>query len=134
MIYQPYTCDLLAVGASKEIYRVNLDLGRFQSPFESESEELTTIDYSHELNLAATGGIDGKVEFWDFESKSKISQLAPNLGQSQEITCVKFQPSSLNFFVGTERGKVIQYDMRYPLPIQTFTHHYRLPIKQIKFH
>lgn len=24
--------------------------------------------------------------------------------------------------------------MRYPLPIRTLTHHYRLPIKQIKFH
>jgi ribosome biogenesis protein ENP2 len=36
--------------------------------------------------------------------------------------------------VGTEKGKVIKYDMRYPIPMQTFTHHYRLPIKQIKFH
>lgn len=36
--------------------------------------------------------------------------------------------------MGTEKGKVIQYDMRYPLPIQTLTHHYRMPIKQIKFH
>ena len=29
MIYQPYTCDLLTVGATSEIYRLNLDLGRF---------------------------------------------------------------------------------------------------------
>jgi len=47
----------------------------------------------------------------------------------EEISCVKFQPDSLNFFVGTEKGKVLQYDMRYPLPIQTYVHHYRLPIK-----
>ena len=40
----------------------------------------------------------------------------------------------MNLMVGTEKGKVIQYDMRYPIPIRTFTHHYRLPIKQIKFH
>ena len=67
MIYQPYTCDLLAVGATNEIFRLNLDLGRFQSPLESESSELTSIDYSNELDLAVVGGIDGKIEFWDFE-------------------------------------------------------------------
>jgi ribosome biogenesis protein ENP2 len=26
------------------------------------------------------------------------------------------------------------YDMRYPLPMNTFNHHYKLPIQQIKFH
>lgn len=36
--------------------------------------------------------------------------------------------------VGTARGKIIQYDLRYPLPMQTLTHHYKLPIKQIKYH
>jgi ribosome biogenesis protein ENP2 len=29
MIFQPYTCDLVTVGACNEIYRLNLDLGRF---------------------------------------------------------------------------------------------------------
>jgi len=70
MIYQPYTCDLVTVGATNEIYRLNLDLGRFQSPFESLSEELTCIDFSHELNTIAVGGVDGKVEFWDFDQKN----------------------------------------------------------------
>lgn len=73
MIYQPYTCDLLAVGASNEIYRLNLDLGRFQSPFESSSPELTCIDFSHELNAISVGGIDGKIEFWDFDSNKCVS-------------------------------------------------------------
>ena len=53
---------------------------------------------------------------------------------NEEISCVKFMPNSLNLCVGTEKGKVIQYDLRYPLPMRTLTHHYRLPIKQIKFH
>ena len=65
MIYNPYSCDLLTVGASNEIYRLNLDLGRFQSPFETSSEELTCIDLSPQLNTVAAGGIDGTVEFWE---------------------------------------------------------------------
>lgn len=36
--------------------------------------------------------------------------------------------------VGTEKGKVLLYDMRYPVPIYTLTHHYRMPIQSIKFH
>jgi len=36
--------------------------------------------------------------------------------------------------IGTERGKVLLYDMRYPVPVYTLTHHYRMPINAIKFH
>lgn len=36
--------------------------------------------------------------------------------------------------IGTERGKALLYDMRYPVPIYTLTHHYRMPIQTIKFH
>lgn len=89
MIYQPYSCDLLAVGASNEIYRLNLDLGRFQSPLESSCPEMTCLDLSHELNAVAVGGIDGRVEFWDFESKTRASELIPNT-KGEEISCVKF--------------------------------------------
>lgn len=73
MIYQPYTSDLVTVGACNEIYRLNLDLGRFQSPLISGCPELTSIDLSHELNTIAVGGIDGRVEFFDFDSKDKVA-------------------------------------------------------------
>jgi len=116
MIYNPYGCDLLTVGASNEIYRLNLDLGRFQSPLMSDCSELTCVDLSHGLNSIATGSIEGKVEFFDLASNTKVTELNPNT-KGEEISCVKFQPGTLNFMVGTEKGKVIQYDMRYPLPI-----------------
>ena len=59
--YNPHTADLMAVGASNEIYRLNLGMGRFQAPIETDSEEINCIRYSDRLELAATGGIDGKV-------------------------------------------------------------------------
>lgn len=77
------------MGATNEIYRLNLDLGRFQSPLISDSAELTCLDLSHELNAIAVGGIDGKVEFWDFEQRNKVSTLVPKLN-GEEISCVKF--------------------------------------------
>jgi len=69
MAYNPHTAELLAVGATNEIYRLNLSLGRFSSPFISDAEELTCVAYSSQLELAATGSIDGRVEFWDMNSK-----------------------------------------------------------------
>jgi ribosome biogenesis protein ENP2 len=61
--------------------------------------------------------------------------LIPNLGNSdEEISTIRFEPGSLNVAVGTSRGKVFLYDMRYPLPMLTLTHHYKLPIRNIKYH
>ena len=90
MIYQPFSADLVTVGATNEIYRLNLDLGRFQSPWESDSPELTSIDFSKDLNACATGGIDGRVEFWDSRDNKKASQLFPRTSGEEEISCVKF--------------------------------------------
>lgn len=52
----------------------------------------------------------------------------------EEITAIKFEQGSLNIAVGTQKGKVLLYDMRYPLPLLTMNHHYRQPIHTIKFH
>jgi ribosome biogenesis protein ENP2 len=92
MIYQPYSCDLIAVGATNEIYRLNLDLGRFNSPLVSDSPELNCVDFSHELKLIAVGGIDGKVEFWNMDNRSKVYTLNPTgMGISEEIKSIKFE-------------------------------------------
>lgn len=78
MIYQPHSCDLITVGASNEIYRLNLDLGRFNTTLISDSEELNCLDYSADLNVIATGGTDGKVELWNLDSRNKACTLTPN--------------------------------------------------------
>ena len=75
MIYNPNTADLITVGASNELYRLNLQLGRFQSPLISDSEELTCITYSQRLELTAAGTIDSKTEFFDMRSKEKAHTL-----------------------------------------------------------
>jgi len=87
LCYNSASADLMAVGASNEIYRLNLGMGRFQSPLISDSEELNCIDYSARLELACTGGTDGRVQFWDVLSKSKVhDMILPESCQNQEIT------------------------------------------------
>ena len=122
---------MIAVGASNEIYRLNLDLGRFNTTLISDSPEINCVDYSPDLNVIATGGIDGKMEIWDMISREKTFTLDATRGAGdEEITSVRFEKEgSLNVAIGTQKGKVMLYDMRYPLPFLTLTHHYRLPIQ-----
>jgi hypothetical protein len=61
-------------------------------------------------------------------SKNKAHDLVLPTGE-QEITSIRFEPvSALQVAIGTEKGKVMLYDMRYPVPIYTLSHHYRMPI------
>lgn len=119
MLYQPHSCDLLAVGATNEIYRLNLDLGRFNSPLLSESPEINCIDYCSELNVVATGGIDGRIELWNMDTRNRVFGAIPNgVGLDEEITSLRFEGNgSLTVALGTSKGKVLLYDMRYPLPM-----------------
>jgi len=68
--------------------------------------------------------------------KTKAHELIlPASCQDQEITSIKFEPSqALQVAVGTAKGKVLLYDMRYPVPIYTLVHHYKMPIQTIQFH
>ena len=91
MIYNPYSSELITVGATNEIYRLNLDLGRFTSTLVGESEEMNTLDFSHDLNVIATGGIDGRVEIWNMQHKHKVLGLLPQgVNHDEEITSLRF--------------------------------------------
>jgi ribosome biogenesis protein ENP2 len=68
---------LIAVGATNEIYRLNLDLGRFNSPLVSDCPEINCVDFSHDLNLIGVGGVDGNVEFWNLDNRNKVFTFNP---------------------------------------------------------
>ena len=113
MIYNPFTCDLIAVGATNEIYRLNLGIGRFQNPLESDSEEINCCAFSNKLQLLATGGTDGKVQFWDMKERKSCITLPLNdngpgaaFFSMGEITKVDFSADSYQVAFGNEKGKV----------------------------
>jgi len=54
LVYQPSTCDVLFVGDSSEISRLNLEQGRFLNPLKSESSagfNVCTLNQDHHLFL-----------------------------------------------------------------------------------
>ena len=51
-----------------------------------------------------------------------------------DVYSIKFNNDGLLMAVGNSVGKVNIFDLRYPKPLYSINHSYKLPIKTIKFH
>ncbi len=140
MLYVPYTADIVAASSCNQIYRLNLELGRFLAPFETSANSVNCLAYCKQMNLLAAGTENGTVEFWDYRTRSQAAQIPPTENQTGftelrgvgEITATEFSPDGLKVTVGSQTGKVLVYDIRYPLPVTSLQFQYRKPIVSIK--
>ncbi|XP_062506738.1 nucleolar protein 10-like [Corticium candelabrum] len=142
MAYHYPSCDLYMVGASCDVYRLNLEQGCFLSSYATEATSLNVCRLNQEHQLLAVGSDDGKIECWDPRSRSRVGQLdvtmATNLLQTEDIsvlpavTALQFR-DALTMAVGTASGQVLLYDIRSNQPFLTKDHYYGLPIKSIEF-
>ena len=73
LLYNPTSCDLLVGACSNEIYRMNLDEGRFMAPLVSSSPAVNKLALNPNHGLLATGGEDGIVECWDLRCRYECS-------------------------------------------------------------
>ena len=116
--YLHSTCDLFFVGASNEIFRFNLEQGKFQSSLiSSTTNENNCCQFNPVHELFTCGNSDGLIEFWDPRvSPKKLSVLNCNLdilfedfkGSKEKkcsITSIKYK-DGLNLAVGTSTGHV----------------------------
>jgi ribosome biogenesis protein ENP2 len=69
------TCDLYAVGSTHEIYRMNLEQGRFLKPFESSSPAINCCGVNPAYGWIGFGGADGTFELWDPRERKRVSAL-----------------------------------------------------------
>jgi ribosome biogenesis protein ENP2 len=143
---------------SGEVYRLNLELGRFMKAYEVDvgGDDMTSAgggslqggintgsvnavaiaEGSH--NLMAFGTSIGTVEFWDPRSKSKagILGLSPSPtfdGGISEITALQFNPLGLSLAAGDSDGLIHLYDLRSPIPLLKKDQGYGFPIKNLIF-
>ncbi|KAG4304299.1 hypothetical protein PORY_002274 [Pneumocystis oryctolagi] len=147
--YSP-TCDLLIAASGDEIYRLNLDQGRFLNPFKIESlasnnTETTkmgvnTININPMHQLLAFGTDNGTVEFWDPRYRSRIGildihgSLNPLFStRMTAVTATSFRNDGLSFSAGTSTGIVLLYDLRSPQVLLQKDQGYDSPIKSIKW-
>ncbi|KAF9433307.1 hypothetical protein BGZ76_009626 [Entomortierella beljakovae] len=144
LTYHYPSCDLLVTGSSNEIYRLNLDQGRFLNslitdvdPAGGNGVNCGEINPAHMLYGCGTDA--GTVEFWDLRVRGRVGILAPSLpdsvlSSSLGISSMKFRDDGLSMAVGTSTGHVLMYDLRSSVPLFVKDHQYGFPIKSLSFH
>lgn len=143
--YHSPSADALVACTGTELFRFNLEEGRFMTPLnvaqgwgngmESEVEGVNAVDVNSRHGLWSFGldGGGGVVEFWDPRSRSALTRLslpATSLlpvqaevsdlysqAQKLSITSLKSHPTDgLSLAVGTSSGHTLLYDLRSPTP------------------
>ncbi|KAI8078938.1 WD40-repeat-containing domain protein [Gilbertella persicaria] len=144
LAYHFPSCDLLLSASGSEIYRLNLDQGRFLNSIQTDAEEgVNCVEINPAHQLFGMGTARGTVELWDPRSKSRVGLLS-NLevpaayGRDDntvlEVSALKFRHDGLTMGVGTTTGHTLLYDLRSNVPTLVKDHQYGFPIKTIHFH
>ena len=152
MTYESSTCDLLVAAKGSSVYRINLEEGRFQAPYEIHSDSSSTCLEVHPVHpLLAVGCEDGILRFWDsrrsdqllpflkLDVSSAISGSATSYAatHSNEITSISHDSTNSNgmyMAVGTATGMVAVYDIRSSRPLHVYAHKAGQPIHTVQFH
>lgn len=135
--YAPFTAELLVAASAPEVYRLNLEEGRFLSPLPTRSSAINCCGISPSHGLFACAGEDGGLECFDLRQKQSLGWLNAANGANasgQGLTALRFDKSGMHVAVGTSGGIVALYDLRSSIPLLTKDHMYDSPIVDIKFH
>lgn len=118
--YHFQSCDVLAVGASSSVYRINLERGQFMAPLETDIASINVCEINPAHQLFGFGGENGSLELWHPTQRKKIGQISVMQALSKvmdltamkevaEISSLKFANDGLTFAVGTSTGHVLLY-------------------------
>lgn len=154
LAYHFPSCDALISASGPEIYRLNLDQGRFLNPLVLDAEQVqgvNCIDVNpvHQLLSFGTegfaGGSSGMVDFWDPRSRSRVGTLrlpwkqllGSGPSNSSEdplaITALTSRSDGLSLAVGTSTGHTLLYDIRSPRAYAVKDQGYGLPVKALSW-
>eukprot|EP00741_Cyanophora_paradoxa_P025706 tig00000388_g24807.t1 len=131
MAYDAVSCDLLMCGSAPQVYRLNLEQGRFLEPLETDAPAIHACHMNPAHRLLALACENGTVECWDARVATRAGCLA--IGDT-EATAVRFDGDGLTMAVGTSSGRALLFDLRSRHPLLTKDHHYGLPVHSLRFH
>lgn len=137
LAYAERTCELLVASSSPELYRLNLEQGRFLAPLESISPAVNACGISPMHGMLACAGEDGVMECFDLRERRSIGSLDVGTAANATgtgLTAVRFDQTGLQMATGTADGKVLVYDLRSSRPMIIKDHKYGNPIVDLKFH
>jgi len=152
--YQKQRAEVVVPADGNEIYRLDLEAGRFLKPFELEEGVKSGESIGIENNchgLLAFGTNKGTVEFWDPRSRDRVGILTPPTGDmstigfagdvfanntsetNPAITALEFAMNGLTLATGSAVGITTLFDIRSPRPLLTKDQQYGFPIHTLKF-
>ncbi|MCO5549232.1 hypothetical protein L7F22_002699 [Adiantum nelumboides] len=138
LAYDCWSADLLLAASSPELYRINLEQGRFLAPIGTRSPAINVLARSPVHGLLACGGEDGALECFDLRQRAatgRISIGSTTDSGDQEVTALRFDDNEgFLLAVGTSLGQILLYDLRSSTPILVKDHMYGTPIVDIKWH
>ena len=133
-----------------EVFRMNMELGRFMNPFEVDTgAEMTGVglqgsaqagsvntaaiaEGSH--GLFAFGTSLGTIEYWDPRTRARVAMLAlPSEFEGRPgTTALDFHTSGIKIAAGASTGMIYLYDLRSPTPTLTKDQGYGFPILHLE--
>ncbi|KAL4068613.1 WD40-repeat-containing domain protein [Scleroderma yunnanense] len=159
LAYHFPSCDALISASGNEIYRLNLEQGKFLNPIVLDPSDgdpilgVNCIDINPAHQLLGFG-IDGNpsVQFWDPRSRSRVGLLNLPQGRisrttsrakvalpgvddeestsgSLAVTAIASRSDGLSYAVGTSTGHTLLYDIRSPRSFAIKDQGYGLPLK-----
>ncbi|KAJ7432913.1 NUC153 and WD40 repeat-containing nucleolar rRNA processing-related protein [Mycena galericulata] len=145
LAYHFPSCDALFSAAGNEVYRLNLDQGRFMNPLVLQDEQeilgVNTIDVNPAHQLLAFGlEGTGSAQFWDPRSRSCVGvlrlprhRIAPPGGgdTALSVTAISSRADGLSYALGTSTGHTLLYDIRAGQPFALKDQGYGLPVKNV---
>ncbi|GMM49207.1 ribosome biosynthesis protein [Starmerella bacillaris] len=134
--YNRENCDILVAGGSNELYRLNLDQGRFLAPFECNSPALNVVKVNPAHGLIGCGTESGTVEFWDPRTRRSVGVLGvggEGFGIGSGVTALAYHNDGLKVAAGTYEGITKLYDLRMSEALLTKDQGYGYPIQNIGY-
>ena len=132
--YHASRAEVLAVGSSSDVYRLNLDIGRFMAPLPSASPGLNVARVCPTHGLLAAGGDDGALECFDMRQRFACTRVDDATAGGRGVTSLRFDGGGTQIAIGCHTGKVLLYDLRSSRPLLVRDHMYDAPIVDVKWH
>ncbi|KAJ1841563.1 Small ribosomal subunit biogenesis [Coemansia sp. RSA 2703] len=137
LAYHSPSCDVLVGGAGNEVFRINIDQGRFMTPLATQGSGVNVVRVNPAHQLFGFGMEDGGVEFWDPRVRTRIGSLPSHVGgqdgAAPEVSSLAFRQDGLGMAVGTASGHVLLYDLRQARPWQIKDQRFGLPVKTLEW-
>jgi ribosome biogenesis protein ENP2 len=149
MLYDRESCDLVIGGSSNEVWRLNLEQGRFMEPLRTGSPGINVCARAPRHGLLAFGGDDGFLDCFDPRSRQRVARLdvgsialadftggagAAGGEPVAEITALRYAADGITLAAGTSTGHVLLFDLRSSVPRLVKDMRNEVPVIDIQFH